>query len=375
MSDERSCFHSALRVLPSAFLVALMSTCRLFPSALLLFVAACAVPPDRTPELRADPALLYAPHGQPGAWFNPWRPLDRRVTDLFRWMVSRNAYTGEWRDPPEVRWTQNEGASFAEPENSASVTWVGHSTFVVHDEEDVFLTDPHFGLRALIPKRYRPPGVPLTSIPGSAFAVISHNHYDHLDAYTVEHLPASITWFVPMGLGEWFRARGRQAVVELDWWQSAQHGRWQVTCVPSQHWSQRLEQWLNSTLWCAWVISSGERTYFFAGDTGYFHGFVEIGRRFGPIDVAMLPIGAYEPRWIMRYSHLNPAEAYQAFLDLGARWMLPCHWGTFDLTDEPIDAAPRELRRAVESTGGSLEPIRVLAIGERWEIPPKSPEF
>jgi len=241
----------------------------------------------------------------------------------------------------------------------------------VQDAEDVFLTDPHFGARALLPRRYLPPGVPISSMPPAAFAVISHNHYDHLDAYSVETLPASLTWFVPMGLADWFRRRGREAVVELDWWQSARHGRWQVTCVPSQHWSQRLGQSQNSTLWCAWVISSGERTYFFAGDTGYFHGFREIGRRFRPIDVAMLPIGAYEPRWIMHYSHMNPAEAYQAFLDLGARWMLPCHWGTFRLTDEPIDEPPRELRRVVRAAGGRSDPVHVMAIGERWEVPGK----
>jgi N-acyl-phosphatidylethanolamine-hydrolysing phospholipase D len=245
---------------------------------------------------------------------------------------------------------------------------VGHSTFAVHDGPDVFLTDPHFGKRALLPARHHPPGVPLAAIPDNAFAVVSHNHYDHLDAYTVENLPQTVTWFVPLGLGKWIEKKGRKAV-ELDWWQTAQHGRWKVTCVPVQHWSQRIDQWQNSTLWCGWVIANDERTYFFAGDTGYFHGFTEIGKKFGPIDVAMLPIGAYEPRWIMHYSHLNPTEAYQAFHDLKARWMLPCHWGTFPLTDEPIDEPPRELRRVVEQAGGTLEPIKIFAIGERWEIP------
>ena len=337
---------------------------------LFLFIVSCGVPSDSPPQFNnTDPSVLYAPHGQPGAWFNPWQPWDRKFTDMLRWGVSHNAYTGEWRDSPDVPRVENNGSSFATSENSASVTWVGHSTFAVHDENDVFLTDPHFGQRAFIPKRYHPPGVPISSIPNSAFVVISHNHYDHLDAYTVETLPASVTWFVPMGLGDWFRQKGRHAVVELDWWQSAQHGRWQVTCVPSQHWSLRIGQSENSTLWCTWVIASGERTYFFAGDTGYFHGFTEIGKRFGPIDVAMLPIGAYEPRWFMRYTHMNPAEAYKAFLDIGARWMLPCHWGTFDLTDEPIDEPPRELRRVVAGAGGQLDPIKILAIGERWKVP------
>ncbi|MGE0822306.1 MAG: MBL fold metallo-hydrolase [Candidatus Binatia bacterium] len=341
-----------------------------FLSLLFLIITSCSVPPDRTPApLSTDVASLYAPHGEPGEWWNPWNPQKKRWTTIFRWWFSRSSYTGDWRNPPVVAQVTNDGGSFATPENSASVTWVGHSTFVVHDDADVFLTDPQFNTRALLPKRYHPPGVPISSIPASAFAVVSHDHYDHLDAYTVETLPPSVTWFIPIGLGEWFHKRGRRSVVELDWWQTAQHGRWQVTCVPSQHWSKRIEHAQNSTLWCAWVISSGERTYFFAGDTGYFHGFKEIGKRFGPIDVAMLPIGAYQPRWVMRYSHMNPAEAYQAFLDLGARWMLPCHWGTFKLTDEPIDEPPRELRRVVQKVSGSFSPIRVLAVGERWEIP------
>lgn len=335
------------------------------------FMTSCAVPVDRPLESPSDPTTLFAPHGNPGAWFNPWQPWNKRFTDMLRWAVSRNAYTGEKRNPPEVALVANDGTSLATAENSASVTWVGHSTFIIHDEEDIFLTDPHFSKRALIPKRHHPPGVPITAIPESAFVVVSHNHYDHLDANTVETLPKSVTWFVPLGLKDWFHRRGRQNVIELDWWQSARQGRWQVTCVPVQHWSQRIEHPRDSTLWCGWVITSGERTYFFAGDTGYFHGFTEIGKRFGPIDVAILPIGAYEPRWFMRYSHMNPAEAYQAFLDLEARWMLPCHWGTFKLTDEPIDEPPRELRRVIEAVGGQLDPIRVLAVGEQWRVPDK----
>ena len=170
---------------------------RILSSVLLFFLPlSCSVPPDRTPELNPDPSLLYAAHGQPGAWFNPWRPSNKRWTDLFRWAVSRSAYSGEWRDPPDVGRVDNDGSSFASPENSAAVTWVGHSTFAIHDAEDVFLTDPHFGKRALIPARLHPPGVPLGSIPADAFAVVSHNHYDQI-RLSIHPGP---TWFVPMGL-------------------------------------------------------------------------------------------------------------------------------------------------------------------------------
>jgi N-acyl-phosphatidylethanolamine-hydrolysing phospholipase D len=311
--------------------------------------------------------LLYAPHFGAGVFSNPWSPLRSGVLDLLRWKLSSNPY--DKRRTPQVPRVENDGRDLSGREGSSALTWVGHATFAVHDDDDVFLTDPHFGPRALLPGRRTPPGVPLESVPQHAFAVLSHNHYDHLDAYTVERLSKDMKWFVPMGLASWFRARGRENVVELDWWRSARHGRWTVTCVPVQHWSARIEQGRNVTLWCGWVVDSGARKYFFSGDTGYFHGFEEIGRRFGPIDVAMLPIGAYEPRWFMRHQHMDPSEALQAFRDLGARHLLPMHWGTFDLTDEPLDEPPRELARVLERSGDDPSRVHVMAVGERWKLP------
>jgi L-ascorbate metabolism protein UlaG (beta-lactamase superfamily) len=158
-------------------------------------------------------------------------------------------------------------------------------------------------------------------------------------------------------------------VVELDWWQSAERGRFTITCLPSQHWSRRIELGTNRSLWCTWLIDSGKRRYFFAGDTGYFAGFAEYGRRFGPIDVALLPIGAYEPRWFMRWQHMDPQEAVQAYRDLRANTMLGMHWGTFDLTDEPADLPPRELAVLVEQAQLDPQRVRSLAIGETWRAP------
>jgi N-acyl-phosphatidylethanolamine-hydrolysing phospholipase D len=124
----------------------------------------------------------------------------------------------------------------------------------------------------------------------------------------------------------------------------------------------------NATLWCSWLLDSGERRYYFAGDTGYFHGFAEFGRRFAPIDVAFLPIGAYEPRWFMCSAHQDPREAWQAFQDLGARTMIPMHWGGFDLTDEPPDLAPKVLAQVLEEEGADRDRVRFLAVGERWLV-------
>jgi N-acyl-phosphatidylethanolamine-hydrolysing phospholipase D len=332
-------------------------------------LVACAPPAavERIP-ISVDPENLHAPHQRDGVFFNPWAEFSAgNVWDGLRWFLSRNPYDKD-RPPSAPRVVANDGSTFALPQASASVTWVGHATFAVHDDADVFLTDPHFGERALIPKRVVPPGVPVESIPDDAFAVVSHNHYDHLDAWSVDHLPESVSWFVPLGLGDWFRDRGRENVRELDWWESVQHGRWTVTCLPSQHWTRRIGQGTNRVLWCAWLMDSGSRRYFFAGDTGYFHGFSEYARRFGPIDVAMLPIGAYEPRWFMRHQHMDPAEAWRAFKDLGARWMLPMHWGTFDLTDEPLDLPPQELLRVVQEAGDDAAPIRILDVGESFHL-------
>jgi N-acyl-phosphatidylethanolamine-hydrolysing phospholipase D len=250
------------------------------------------------------------------------------------------------------------------------LTWVGHVTFAVEDGDRVVLTDPHFGPRALLPRRKVPPGLPVEAVPPDAVALLSHNHYDHLDRWTLERLPPSVEWLVPLGQGDWMRRAGARRVRELDWWQSVEVGDWTFTALPAQHWSNRVFQQRNSALWCSWLLDCGPRSYYFAGDSGYFHGYREIGRRFPRLDVALLPIGSYEPRWFMGYQHMDPAQAYRAFRDLGARHMVGMHWGTFDLTDEPVDLAPKELAEVVaEATGGAGDPrVRVMAVGERWPL-------
>ena len=335
----------------------------------LLVLVGCTAPQE--PEFDFDglsPDSLRAPHGSvEEGFFVPWSRDPKTLGNVLRWQLSRNAY--DRGTPPQVPRVANDGAYLAGVEPGATLTWVGHSTFAVHEGAQVWLTDPHFGERALIPRRLHPPGVPAEAVPPDAFAVVSHNHYDHLDADSVEALPESVHWYVPLGLAGWFRERGRSNVTELDWWQSARRGTYEITCLPSQHWSRRIEQGINASLWCAWLVDSGARRYFFGGDTGYFHGFREYGRLHPDIDVAMLPIGAYAPRWFMKWQHMDPAEAHQAFLELGARHLLGMHWGTFDLTNEPLDLPPAVLREVVEARGGDRERVHVLAVGERWTLP------
>jgi N-acyl-phosphatidylethanolamine-hydrolysing phospholipase D len=341
---------------------------RALPALVALAALSAAAQQMREP---ASPGPLHAPHLEDGRFFNPWERMEYSGWKGLRWwLLDRNPF--DKSRPPRVPRVTNSGAYLSEPGQAPSITWVGHATLAIHEAGGVVLTDPHFGERALWPRRLQAPGIPLGAVPAHALAVVSHTHYDHLDEQTVRDLPETVTWFVPLGVGRFLRAWGRERVHELDWWQSARHGDWTLTCLPSQHWSLRFGQARDETLWCAWLIDSGVQRYFFAGDTGWFDGFAEYGRRFAPIDAALLPIGAYEPRWFMRYQHMNPDEAYQAFIELGARYMIPMHWGTFDLTDEPLDLPPRVLERAVRARGGELRRVRTLAVGERWALPARS---
>ena len=313
-----------------------------------------------------DLASLDAPHFAEGRFFHPWGVAPRGFGDFLRWQLSSKSF--DKRRPLDIPRLINDGRSLARPIDGAELTWVGHATYAIHDEGDVVLTDPHFGPRAFLPPRLSPPGVPIAAIPEGAVALLSHNHYDHLDEWTIERLGERVAWYVPLGLGRFVRDHGAREVHELDWWQSARRGRWTFTAVPAQHWSRRVGQPQNSTLWCGWVADGGARRYYFAGDSGYFHGLAEIGRRFAPLDVAILPIGAYEPRWFMGAVHMNPADALQAFADLGARFLLPMHWGCFDLTDEPADLAPQVLRQLIADRGLDATRLPILAVGESWPV-------
>ena len=257
--------------------------------------------------------------------------------------------------------------------HNPSITWIGHSTMLVRMEGVTFLTDPIFSERASPvgfagPKRLVPPGVPLQVLPEIDFVLLSHDHYDHTDIPSVQALAARGALFVvPLGLGELVRSVGGDAV-ELDWWQTYEIGNIRIHCVPAQHFCGRGLGDGNRRLWAGWVVEGPTRRFYHAGDTGYFNGFAEIGRRLGPIDLAALPIGAYAPRSIMHAVHLNPEEAIQAAVDMGAARVIAMHWGTFDLTDEPLDEPPRRFHAAGEQQGLDPKHVWTFDVGEsrRW---------
>ncbi|GAA3377669.1 MBL fold metallo-hydrolase [Streptomyces sannanensis] len=249
--------------------------------------------------------------------------------------------------------------------STVAVTWAGHASWVVRIGGLTVLTDPVWSRRILgIPARITPVGVPWESLPPVDAVVISHNHYDHLDSPTLKRLPRDTALFVPAGLARWCRRRSFTNVTELDWWESAELRGLRFGFVPSHHWSRRSLLDTCRSLWGGWVLTGtdGQRVYF-AGDSGYGHRFKEIGRRHPGIGLALLPIGAYAPRWWLGDVHMEPEEAVRAFRDLGARNMAPMHWGAFLLSAEPVLEPLIRVRAAWEEEGLARERLWDLPVG------------
>jgi N-acyl-phosphatidylethanolamine-hydrolysing phospholipase D len=249
-----------------------------------------------------------------------------------------------------------------------ALTWIGHATFFVRMDGAAFLTDPVFSERASPvsfagPRRLVPPGVRSAELPALDFVLLSHDHYDHTDMPSVRALAArGATLLVPRGLADLVRPAGAP-VIELGWWESAVVAGLRVHCVPARHFSGRGLRDRNRRLWAGWVVEGPTGRFYHAGDTAYFPGFGEIRRRLGPISLAALPIGAYLPPSIMARIHMNPEEAVQATLDLQAEEAVGMRFGTFDLTDEPLDEPPRRFLAEAERRGLG-ERAFVMKVGE-----------
>lgn len=272
-----------------------------------------------------------------------------------------------------------------------TVTWIGHATLLVQAGGLSVLTDPVFSERAsplqiMGPKRAQPPGVALDDLPPIDVVVTSHNHYDHLDRSSVALLHArsggKTLFLVPLGLKPWMEKLGITQVVELDWWQHHTVAGVEFHLTPVQHWSARGLGDRSETLWGGWAVLGTDLHWYFGGDTGYSKDFVDTRTHFaerqsaeqgGGFDLALLPIGAYAPRWFMREQHANPEEAVQIHLDLGAKRSVGMHWGTFALTDEPLDQPPIDLAQARVAKGISEETFSVLKVGETRRLAVRLP--
>ena len=241
------------------------------------------------------------------------------------------------------------------------------------------LTDPVFSQRASPvqwagPRRVMDPALSLDALPPIDVIFLSHNHYDHLDRPSVRRIARTnprATWFVPLGLAALIRKWGAREIVELDWWQQSSGDGLRVTATPARHFSARTLRDRNKTLWCGYAFEIDGKRAYFAGDSAHHPEFADIGATLGPFDFVMIPIGAYDPRWFMHVVHMDPEEAVQCYEDLiathagaPAPLMLGIHWGTFRLTDEPMDEPPRRTLERWRARGLDDDRLWIARFGE-----------
>ena len=245
------------------------------------------------------------------------------------------------------------------------------------------LTDPVFSQRAFPvqwagPRRVMDPGLPIHQLPSLDVVLLSHNHYDHLDKPAVKWIArehARTTWIVPLGVGRYIRRWGARDIVELDWWQHTVIHDMAVTATPARHFSGRGPRDRNRSLWCGFALAKGGKRVWFAGDTAYHPEFGEIGSRCGPFDFVMIPIGAYDPRWFMHVVHVDPEEAVRVYQDLVSPHegmplplMLGIHWGTFRLTDEPMEEPPTRTAERWRAVGLDEDRLWIARFGETRRV-------
>jgi N-acyl-phosphatidylethanolamine-hydrolysing phospholipase D len=326
--------------------------------------------------------VAKAHHTPTGFQNNYVATVSKSFPDLLRWQWA------SWRmDKPSSQPTPITAANLAllKAPTSPTITWIGHATTLVQANGLNVLVDPIFSERAspvqiFGPKRAQAPGVALADLPDIDAVLISHNHYDHLDRISVAQLDEKTKaagkktlFIVPLGLKAWFNGIGIDSVVELDWWQHHELKGVEFHLTPVQHWSARGVNDRSATLWGGWAVFGADFHWYYAGDTGYSRDFADTAKHFAPrqtealgggFDLALVPVGAYEPRWFMAQQHVNPMESVRIHQDVGAKRSIGVHWGTFSLTDEPLDQPPRDLAIARQALKVKEADFGILAIGE-----------
>ena len=288
------------------------------------------------------------------------------LVDLLRWQLGfhdekrpRAPATGV-----AVPVVANDGRMIRQATKDA-LTWIGHASFLIQLGGKSALIDPVMSERlTAVLRRNVAPGLDWPALPKIDVVLVTHNHRDHMDAPTLKRLGGDPVYVVPRGLGGWFDRAGFPRIIEMDWWQEEEIEGLNVTFVPSQHWSRRGLTDMNESWWGGYVIERGGLRVYHSGDTAWFDGFSLIADRCGEIQAAMLPIGAYAPRWFMRTQHMDPKDAIRAFEALGADKFVAMHWGTFKLTDEHLAEPPELLRDLWERRGLHDHQRLVPAIGE-----------
>ena len=290
---------------------------------------------------------------------------DKSFKDLMKWTFSS-------KNPKRVKIETSQDWKSLNKNSQDYAVWIGHATYLLNSSGITILTDPVFSKRASPvrfagPKRLIPPAMSLEDLPKVDVITVSHNHYDHLDIASLKKLyklnPEAL-FLVPKGDKKLLSRKGIKNVQEFLWWEEVEIKGTQFTFTPVQHWSARGIRDRNKSLWGGWFIKSLDRSLFHAGDTGYSQDFKETRSRLGSPDIALIPIGAYAPRWFMSFSHVNPSEAVQIAEDLGAEVAYGMHWGTFPLTDEEVLEPPLLLESALEAKSLPKEFFRTLKPGE-----------
>ncbi len=324
-------------------------------------------------------------HHRPGGGFqNPWPGTPPAgFADVLRWKVRDRLRTTLEPNPPFGSLPRRPSSIVlprATPGYRAA-TWVGHATVLLQLGALNVLTDPMWSDRAspsqwFGPRRLMAPGVEFDALPPLDVILLSHNHYDHLDKATVRriarHSPDA-RWLCPLGLSALLRSFGVRHVEERDWWETITVGDFVATCTPARHFSARGLTDRGKTLWCGWTIAADGVCIYFAGDTALHPEFGKIRERAGPFDLVILPIGAYEPRWFMESVHMNPEDAIEAYraLTTSAVAPVPClaiHWGTFRLTDEPLQEPPSRFAELWRTAGLAAAANWTLATGETRQL-------
>jgi L-ascorbate metabolism protein UlaG (beta-lactamase superfamily) len=327
-----------------------------------------------TPEDRPIPSEVRAQFGEyfespraNGHYRNPWgHPALPTGRDVLRWKTSPNdqrvkGYRARSLSVPSTGLADFE-ALVGYP---TRLFWIGHASFLCELDGTRFVIDPIFGRAGGVVKRVTPPAAMPDQLTDISAVLVTHGHHDHLDPASLQKLAQAqkgrAVFVVPRGLAS-VLPRECTPAIELDWWQFVQIGAVRVHLVPAQHWHRRGAFDTNKSLWGGYVLEGTHRVYH-TGDTGYFGGFEAIGRVFDGIDVACLPLGAYEPRWFMSAQHMSPEQSLQAQVDLNATHFVGMHWGTYDLSNEPIEAGPVLVQRVAAERGIGPDRLHVIEPG------------
>jgi len=311
---------------------------------------------------------LYASNYAEGRFFLPWMKMkDKNFLDVLGWkLFSKANFTPEEKSYlPDIL---TNTAVRLEKTQGDFVLWIGHNTFLIRINGIYWMTDPIFSKRALLPPRVTPPALSLeefNTIIEEVNILISHNHYDHLDRPSMKKLPEHASVYVPKGLKTYVMGMNKTNVHEMNWWESIDVGNGStLICLPAQHWSLRMNQGRNQSLWASFLLKTPKVTFYFGGDSGYFKGFGEFGRKYPQIDYAFMAITAYQPRWFMHFQHMNVAEAVKAFEALGAKHFIPTQWGTFPLGSEPAGYPGLDLKRYLKKNPTKTSQFKIMDIGQ-----------